>query len=565
MHFPRSVRVLVLAFLLLFSVQTPAQEGGAWERLFSAEGVFSGDKLGSSVSGIGDINNDGQADFIAGAPSASPNGLFKAGSAFVYSGRTGQVLRTIHGAHITDYLGYSVSGVGDVNFDGYPDYAIGARGERNLRGVSDSGAVYVYSGNSGALLYRLDGSDYSRLGSSISAVGDVNGDLHDDFLAGADSVSVGSSLYVGEAILYSGIDGSVIHRLVGTQDRAYFGHSVAGISDVDNDSAPDLIVGEYQFGLGNEGAVHVFSGRTGSLRYTLFGTGINERFGEAVSSVRDIDHDGVDDLVIGAPGFAPPGGSNRGAVYVYSGRAPNQLLVVTGAADSDLLGSSVAGATDVTGDGKPDILVGAINEGPDGAVAVLDARTGIRSATLQATYPASGYGSAVAVVGDLDQDGIDDVLVGAPSASPSSRAGAGAVDVHSVNVFLTTSAVEISASQGGVIQYQLNFLQSDAGVRYRLLGSATGVGPSTIGGMTVPLTSGDWLWSAMLANPQPRVFAGGTGSLDANGEATVTLSLAPGIANGFVGLTFHFAAALYNPTTFTGLKSSFAVPLTLMP
>ena len=141
------------------------------------------------MSGAGDVNGGGFADLIAGAPLDDNNGV-SSGSARVFSGSDGSVLYTFNGDAVQDFFGTSVSGVGDVNSDGFDDFIVGA-GARTR----------VFSGSDGSVLYNFDG----RSG-SVSGAGDVNGDGFDDLIVGENGTP---------ARVFSGSDGSLIYNLQG--------------------------------------------------------------------------------------------------------------------------------------------------------------------------------------------------------------------------------------------------------------------------------------------------------------------------------------------------------------
>jgi hypothetical protein len=122
--------------------------------LYTKNGDNAGDNFGRSVSGAGDLNNDGYDDFIVGAFNDDNNGT-NSGSVTVYSGIDGTVMHNLNGQRAGDYFGFSVSKAGDVDNDTVPDFAVGAYLTNSL--VDDSGTAYVFSGNPGAGLLDSDG------------------------------------------------------------------------------------------------------------------------------------------------------------------------------------------------------------------------------------------------------------------------------------------------------------------------------------------------------------------------------------------------------------------------
>jgi hypothetical protein len=159
--------------------------------------------FGASVSGAGDADGDGKADFFIGAPNALPGGLAAAGSTYLYSGATGALLYQKNGAAIGDHLGYQVAGAGDVDGDGKADFIVGAP-QANPGGLADAGSAYLYSGADGSLIFQKHGTvtgDY--LGLSVSGAGDLNGNGIADFIIGAALADPGGILSAGSALVYS--------------------------------------------------------------------------------------------------------------------------------------------------------------------------------------------------------------------------------------------------------------------------------------------------------------------------------------------------------------------------
>ena len=324
--------------------------------LFTFEADRPFDSFGSSVSSAGDVNGDGVADLIVGAPFSDNNDGGGSGSARVFSGADGSILYNFFGDSSGDEFGTSVSDAGDVNGDGVADLIVGAPDDDS--NAFNAGSVRVFSGVDGSVLHTFDGdSILDRFGTSVSGAGDVNGDGFADLIVGApgvDSVFTGS----GSARVFSGIDGSVLYNLFGDRflSLAEFGISVSGAGDVNGDGFADLIVG----GGRSNSTPRVFSGVDGSLLYTLSGN--NElglgRLGSSVSSAGDVNGDGFADVIVGNPGDVN-NRNNAGIAQVFSGVDGSVLSAFTGAASSDEFGSSVSGAGDLNGDGIADFIVGA--------------------------------------------------------------------------------------------------------------------------------------------------------------------------------------------------------------
>jgi hypothetical protein len=216
--------------------------GATGALIWQFDGQAAGDSLGRSVSGAGDVDGDGFDDLILGAYNAAPGGLSGAGSAYVYSGATGALLGQFDGQATGDGLGVSVSGAGDVDGDGFDDLIVGAY-LADPGGLSNAGSAYVYSGATGALIRQFDGQAvYEDLGHSVSGAGDIDGDGFDDVIVGASAASPGGLAYAGSAYVYSGATGALLRQFDGQAAFDRLG-SVSGAGDVDGDGFDDLIVG----------------------------------------------------------------------------------------------------------------------------------------------------------------------------------------------------------------------------------------------------------------------------------------------------------------------------------
>ncbi len=226
-------------------------------------GSVAGWQLGRSVGAAGDVNNDGTLDVIVGATGVG------AGRAFVYSGVDGSLLRTFLGEVSGDRFGSAVTGIGDINRDGCADLLVTA--VLHDAAGSNSGRAYIYSGLDSSIMGVVDGETSSDLfGSGAALIGDVTNDNISDFVIGARNAVSGS----GRAYVYSGADflkkGPIepVFVLLPPGPAADFGWFFLGGGDMNADGTPDIYVTDF-----SANRAHVFSGIDGGLLQTFTGTG----------------------------------------------------------------------------------------------------------------------------------------------------------------------------------------------------------------------------------------------------------------------------------------------------
>ncbi|HIG11751.1 MAG: integrin alpha [bacterium] len=279
--------------------------GASGALLHQDDGETNGDRMGVSVAKIADLNGDGVDDYMTGVYK-DDNLVFNGGSTRVFSGADHALLFTIDGPATLSGLGWSASSAGDVNADGFADIISGA--PHDPTSGPFGGMACVHSGADGSLLYTWYGDaagDY--FGHVVDGAGDVNADGHADLLVAAiQSTFTGVATGPGFVRIFSGADGSVLYELSGDEVLDQFGFSAHGVGDVTGDGYDDFLIGAPQavtLGLvttGKPGYGRLFSGRDGNLVYTFVGAGANDQFGAAVDVVADMDGDGHPEFLFGA-------------------------------------------------------------------------------------------------------------------------------------------------------------------------------------------------------------------------------------------------------------------------
>jgi hypothetical protein len=391
---------------------------GAQTVLQTATGSGASDRMGKSVAVVGDVDKDGHADIGIGVPYSDVGGA-DTGSIRIVSGANGQVLYTRHGLAAGDRLGESLAAAGDVNKDGYADFVAGA--PLNDQNGLSAGMVRVWSGRDGSVLYTWFGDQPADwFGASVDGAGDVNNDGWDDVIVGAPFGKGLITSNIGEARIYSGRDGSVIRTHNAPLGVAVLGTSVSGAGDVNKDGWDDVIVGAPQSGYSaqDSGRAWVFSGKTGAEIFHWDGSGHGEYFAQCVDGGGDVNNDGWPDVIVGTP-FSDYNGGNSGSVTVYSGKTGTMIHRFNGTASWDELGRACAIAGDIDGDGWADVVGGAKFKDQGiancGMARVWSGRTGQPLFSVYGGSVDEQLGHAVAGGGDVNGDGLHDAIVGWPT------------------------------------------------------------------------------------------------------------------------------------------------------
>jgi hypothetical protein len=396
---------------------------------------------GISVATAGDVNGDGYSDVVIGARFLS-NGQPAEGRAYVYLGSNIGLASgpdwLVESNQDSAYFGYSVATAGDVDDDGFDDVLVGAYEYTN--GEEAEGAAFLYSGSPDQLsvtpAWSFEGNQPGAwTGISVATAGDVNGDRYSDVLVGAAAFDNGEASE-GRALLFLGSKGGLgttpAWSAEGHQSYAFFGISLGTAGDVNGDGYDDVLIGSalYDNGENNEGRAFLYLGSASGLSATPAWTAESNqaeaRFGWSVGTAGDINGDGYADVIIGA--LEHDGNMmDEGRAFVFHGSATGLAPLPNWIAMGDQAGANfgypVATAGDVNGDGFADVVIGAYlydrGQTDEGAVFLyLGSATGL---TGSAEWTADGnqsrceFGLSTATAGDVNGDGVSDLVVGAPA------------------------------------------------------------------------------------------------------------------------------------------------------
>jgi hypothetical protein len=269
-----------------------------WDTALKVIDGKPGDKLGHSMARFPDLDGDGVDDFLVSAHGNSVAAL-AAGKATVYSGATFTPLVKAFGSNPGDSLGKSVESITDQDGDGLPDLLLGVY----FYGADARGAVEVHSGADGSLLYRVEGRSQERLGRSVCPLGDLDGDGWADFAAGANHADPYGADSGRVVVLAGGPrQGALLWEARGETAGMHYGRALAALPDLDGDGLAELGVGGYfdaSAGATVPGVVDLLSGADGHRVQRLTGAAADDGFGSALASAAAFDAGGLR-LLIGA-------------------------------------------------------------------------------------------------------------------------------------------------------------------------------------------------------------------------------------------------------------------------
>jgi hypothetical protein len=449
---------------------------------FVINGINGNDVSGYSVSAAGDVNDDDIADLIIGAPFA----LSGAGQSYVVFGSSngfGESLDlsnldpsqgfAINGINDTDSSATSVSAAGDINNDGADDLLVGAPGagqtyvifgtpkpqpepEPEQQPQPQPQVIFNLSDLNGSNGFTLNGNASDSSGNSVSNAGDINGDNIDDLIIGAPGagksyVVFGSTNGFNTSLNLSDLNGSNGFTINGSSSDSS-GTSVSNAGDINNDGIGDLIIGASGAALGAGQSYVVFGSRNsfnanlglslldGSNGFVINGIngrnsdGISDSSGTSVSNAGDINGDNIDDLIIGAPSAVSGGGQSYvvfGSSSAFSAslnlsdlNGSNGFAINGNSTDSS--GNSVSSAGDVNRDGIGDLIIGAQGTGKSyvvfGSTTAFSANFDLSSLNGSNGFVINGnandfFGASVSNAGDVNNDDIDDLIIGAYNAA----------------------------------------------------------------------------------------------------------------------------------------------------
>lgn len=402
-------------------------------------GNQTGAKFGFSIAGNGDVNNDGFTDVVIGAPFFD-SGSTDEGKVFLYRGSADSLTHTIawsaEGNQVSAQFGAAIEFLGDFNNDGYDDLIVGAPLYDNY--FLDEGKLYIYKGTATGIQFLatktfVGGQAGAKLGYAVSSAPKLNGDTYADFVASAPYYNVGlagQGRVLGYTSTGTTFSNTPYFTLSGSQTNENFGFALDASGDVNADGYSDILVGSplYDGTFTDEGRARLYlggPGYTGTPNWTYSGGQASGQLGFSLSHVGRTSDRIYGDVVVGQPYF-DNGQTDEGRMYFFSGNATG-LSVSPGFSNeadsaSALMGYGVFALGDISDDGYADFAVSLLNGEYDSLnQGILHVFLGtsigtntVLNAVSIGIKKVNQFGFSVSAGGDLNGDGINDFLIGAP-------------------------------------------------------------------------------------------------------------------------------------------------------
>jgi hypothetical protein len=396
----------MLPILVLLSCATPAQSD--LERVAFIPSVQDDQRLGESFADLGDVNNDGVADFAVGSPGHLPgSGIWGSGLVEVFSGADRSVLYHLDPVPSVDsLLGKNLVTIGDVNQDGALDFVVGAGGYVG---------AYVVSGRDGIRLASIDTNSTGQFGMQIAVIGDLNGDNLPEFAIGLPVETVNNYGNAGRIMIMNGATGTLIQELQGAESYRSLGNTICGPGDLNGDGVPDLLVNGVDGRTIPSDGLTALSGTDFQPIYVLDRHELGHQVRD-LDAIGDVNQDGVGDFVITGYQENSAGNWFQGISRVMSGTNGDQIFKLTGSEFEDF-GRSATALGDLDGDGVNDfatvsmLLNHAWQIRP--RVEVFSGATGEEIGMAQSPI-FSYFIVRIFAMSDIDNDGRDEIAIGVP-------------------------------------------------------------------------------------------------------------------------------------------------------
>jgi hypothetical protein len=393
-------------------------------------GSIFGGELGFRFGEPLDVDGDGHADVAAGARFKRWHGNQQNGTAAVWSGATGDLIREWDGEWPDGLFGHWVMPVPDLSGDGLADVIIAAP-HANLDGRW-RGVVVARSPKTGEEIWKRVETDSESLGWDMSLAGDQDGDGRTDIFVGAPTEPI------GRVYLLSGKDGSVLRTYAPQAEGETFGWYVARLDDLDGDGRPDLAVGgpvAKNADGAQVGGAWVLSSASGKELHHWRGTDPRGGFGGVVAALGDLDGDGKGEIAVAAPATEDQTWTLLGEVHIYSGATGKELRHWSGKQPGEQFGRMVVDAGDLDGDGVDDIAIGAPwhrlgTAARVGRVELRSGRTGAVLAELFGDEADCWFGWHIRRAPDPDGRGRPTLLIGSLRHPVDGKVGVGVLDLY---------------------------------------------------------------------------------------------------------------------------------------